>query len=328
MEGTSKPTKGSRVSSSGATLLEIILGIALASFVVLIAGSGFVFVTRGWYGQQARLETQQNLRFAVERLVRELRLAGACLPQAGEIPQLLPIEGSDTGERDTLIFRANRSCATSSLRATYRGAGPIQLNTIEGFVVGMQAFIWNPNTRTGEFFRIAAVNIPSRSITPAAGTPVRGCYSGPDTPCDPSRGQPEIGASVFGVEVQRYFIEEIGGVPELRLHLNPDLGGAAEALARGIERLNVRYVLQRDFRPEDCVTGYDRRGDSTSLLCVKDEPAENEWALVRAVQLEVGARSLRPVAGVGGDGFYRIRQGDFDLAPLLVRPRNVLHHGD
>lgn len=314
----------------GLTLIEVLIGIVLASFVVLVAGSGFVFVTRGWYDQQARLETQQNLRSAVERVLRELRLAGACLPQMGEVEPLLPVQGEDRGGRDVLVFRANRTCAKTALRATYRGGGgPIQVQSVEGFLVGMQAFIWDPNSLTGQYFRIASVDVPNRSVTPAADTPVSGCYAGPDTPCDPDRGRPEQPASLIAVEVQRYEIVETGGVPELQVRLNPDLPGAPEVLARGIELFNVRYVLQRGYRAEDCTASYDSGSpDPASWLCVKDQPTREEWALVRMVQLEIGARSLRHVAGAGGDGFYRIRQGDFSAAPIVVRPRNLLHHGD
>jgi len=318
---------GAGRGQQGLTLVEILVGIVLASFVALVAGSGFVFVTRGWYGQQARLETQQNLRAAVERVVRELRLAGACLPQIGEVEALLPVQGEDRGDRDVLVFRSNRTCAKSALRATYRGSGPIQLDSVQGFAVGMQAFIWDPNSRTGQYFRIAEVNVSNRSVTPAADTPVSGCYAGPDTPCDPNRGQPEAPASLLAVEVQRYEVVETGGVPELVLRVNPDLPGSGQdPLARGIELFNVRYVLQRTYDSRDCAASYDR--GSANPLCVKDQPEDTEWALVRLVQLEIGARSLRRVAGVGGDGFYRIRQGDFAIAPVVVRPRNILHHGD
>jgi type II secretory pathway pseudopilin PulG len=315
---------------SGLTLIEILIGIVLASLVVLVAGSGFAFVTRGWYGQQARLEAQQNLRAAVERVVRELRLAGACLPQIGEVEPLLPIQGEDRGDRDALVFRTNRNCAKTTLRATYRGSGPIQLDSVDGFTVGSQAFIWDPNRRTGVYFRILSVDVPNRSVSPAPETPVSGCYAGPDTPCDPDRGQPEQPASLFALEVQRYEVQERAGIPDLLLQVNPDLPGAPQdVLARGIERFNVRYVLQRGYDPSRCVMPYARGSpDPATWLCVRDQPDPGEWALVRGVLLEIGARSLRPVAGVGGDGFYRIRQGDFAAAPIVVRPRNVLHHGD
>lgn len=297
---------------SGATLLEVLIGVLLASAVALAVGGGLVFVTRTWYGNQARLEAQQNLRIAVERVVRELRLAGACLPRAGEIPALLPVQGTDAGERDVLVFRTNQSCAASALRATYGGGGgPIQLERVEGFAVGMQAYIWNPRTRSGEFFRVAAVDVVGQSVTPGADTPVAGRY-------------PASESSVMGVEVQRYEVGERRGVPELRLHLNPDLpGGVPEPLARGIERFNLRYVLQRPYAAVECVAGYTLGGGET--LCVKDQPSELEWPLVRLVQLEVWARSTRPVPGGGGDGFYRIQQGDFSRTPVVVRPRNLLH---
>lgn len=295
---------------AGATLLDVLLGVVLASVVALALGGGLVLVTRTWYANQARLEAQQNLRVAVERLVRELRLAGACLPRAGEIPALLPIQGTDGGERDTLVFRANRTCAASALRAPYAGGGPIRLQRVDGFAVGMQAYVWDPNARTGEFFRVGAVDVAGRWVVPAADTPVVGRY-----PAE---------ASVLGVEVQRYEVGESRGAPELRLSINPDLpDGAPERLARGIERFNVRYVLQRPYRAADCVAGHTvGEGDT---LCVKDQPADAEWALVRLVQLEVWARSLRPVPGTGGDGFYRVQQGDFATTPVVVRPRNLLH---
>ncbi len=292
----------------GMTLVEILLGIALASFVVLLAGSGFVFVTRSWYAQQARLEAQQNLRVVVERLVRELRLAGVCLDQFGSTPDVRPIEGTDGGGRDTLVFRANRTCARSALRTAYAGGRlPIQLQSIDGFAVGMQAYICctTDTPPSGQFFRVLGVQ--------RTGGP--GSQEGqldPDRSLDPY--PPD--ASVVGVETQRYQVEERDGVPELRLEINGETGGQLELLARGIEQFNVRYVLQR--APDGCDGTYED-------LCVRDQPdgTLNEWSLVRVVLLEVQARSVRPLLGVGGGEFYRVSQG-----PLVVRPRNLLHGGD
>src|SRR5690348_12228591 len=98
-----------RRSMRGFTLIEILVGVALASVVVFGVGSAYVFGTRGWVDHQARLQTQQQLRSAIAAISRELRLAGACmLPSSAGTPptNFRPLDGVNNGAADSITERA------------------------------------------------------------------------------------------------------------------------------------------------------------------------------------------------------------------------------
>lgn len=286
----SSPTSGSR-SQSGYTLAEVLVALAVGSTVAIAATSGYVFATRGWQDQRQRLDTQQNLRRAVDMLSREVRLAGACLPDAGPADgSIRPLDGADSDAADTITVRANVRCAIGTLQSPANaGATSLNLDTVANFVAGMQAYILSSDTTYGEFVLVGSVNEPASRLV--LGTPITNPL-----------GYPR-GSTVYGAESQTYAIDSSGAVPILTV--TPSLGTAQPAVA-GIERLNVRYVLDRPYTG-GCVANADG-------FCVVELPAGAEWSSVRAVQLDLGARSAVPLAG----GFYRLGQ------VIQVKPRNLL----
>jgi hypothetical protein len=150
----------------------------------------------------------------------------------------------------------------------------------------MQAYILHANTTTGEYFVVASVDQAASRLDLTA--PISQTY-----PRD---------SSVYGAESQTYAIDGSGSAPALTVA--PSLGTAQPAAA-GIERLNIRYVLDRNCTPGPCD--------------VVDLPANDiEWSLVRVVRLDIGARSARPVAGGDAGGFYRLGQ------VIEVKPRNFV----
>jgi prepilin-type N-terminal cleavage/methylation domain-containing protein len=110
----------SRRSALGFTLIEILVGVALASVVVFGVGSAYIFGTRGCVDHQARLQTQQQLRSAIAAISRELRFAWACmLPSSTGIPpaNFRPLDGVDNGTVDSITEKGNPRCLTAALSA-------------------------------------------------------------------------------------------------------------------------------------------------------------------------------------------------------------------
>ena len=283
---------------SGYTLLEVLVGIALVSLVGLAVFGGYVFAARGWFEHQDRLDTQAALREAAARLAREVRLAGACLPRQSPLASLRPLAGADLGEGDELVVRLNPRCAEAVLVAAFPGGSTLQVDRVEGFEPGTQAFLLSKDGDRGQFFRVAAVNAgPPATIT------VDGSI-GDSYPKD---------STVYGAEEYRYTIDSSGPEPTLVVATAVD---PPAPLVVGIARFDVRYVLDRPFDPNEC-TAWELVGGRE--LCVVEEPANDaQWAIVRAVWIDLRARSRRSMAGVGGDGFYRV--GEL----IRVRPRNLI----
>lgn len=266
--------------------MELLVAVALGSTVVFTAITGHGFVSRSWLNDGQRLETQQNLRAALDLLSRDVRFAGACLPDVGP-SNIRPLAGADTGTTDSITVRANVRCAIGSM-TTLVPAGNIVIpvDNVTNFVAGMQVYILHQNTTTGEYAIIASVNQGASTLTLDAGT----------TQTYPA------GSSVYGAESQTYAIDASGPSPVMTVA--PSIG-AAQPVVAGVERLNITYVLNRNCIPGPCD--------------IVDLPAnDSEWALVRTIRLDVSARSSRQVPAAGSDGYFHLDQ------VIEVKPRNFL----
>jgi Tfp pilus assembly protein PilW len=69
-----------RNGAVGFTVTEVIVALALGSWVALAAVAGYIFVTHGWEEQRERTRVQQNLASAVGALSSAVRLAGYVSP--------------------------------------------------------------------------------------------------------------------------------------------------------------------------------------------------------------------------------------------------------
>lgn len=281
----SSPTSASN-ARRGYTLTELIVAIALGSAVIVTAAAGYLFASKSWLSDGVRLETQQNLRTSVDVLSRDLRFAGACLPDAGP-SNIKPLAGADSGTTDSITVRANVRCAIASATANVAaGATDINVDNVTNFVAPMLAYILHQNTTTGEYVLVVDVNQGAFRLTLDTGT---------------TQAYP-VGSSVYGAESQTYAIDTSGSVPLLTV--TPSIGAPQPAVS-GIDRLNIQYVLDRNCTPGPCD--------------VVDLPAnDSEWALVRTVRLDMTARSSRRISPADPDGYYRLGQ------VIEVKPRNFL----
>ncbi len=281
----SSPTSASKLQR-GYSLAEVLVAVAVGALVVAGAVAGYVFASKSWSTNGLRLETQQNLRAAMDILARDLRFAGACLPDSGP-SNIKPLAGADTGTTDAVTIRANVRCAIATTTgATPTGGTDINVDSVANFVVGMEAYILHQDTTTGEYVIVASVNQAALRLTLTAGT----------TQAYPT------GSSVYGAGAQSYAIDASGSVPIMTVASST---GPAQPIVSGIEYLNIQYVLDRNCTPGPCD--------------VVDLPAnDSEWAIVRAIRLEVRARSTRPVPGADPDGFFRVGQN------VDIKPRNFL----
>jgi type II secretory pathway pseudopilin PulG len=286
----------------------VLVAFALGAIVAVAAGTGYVFVTRGWSDQRARLQTQQQLRSAIAALSREARLAGACmLPRNETMPvDFRPLDGVNNGTMDSITVRANPRCLNTTLTATCDRCTAISVSNTTGFVAGMRAYMLKNDKSSGEKFTIQSVTATTIVATQA----LAGTY--PLLLDDPNP------SSVFGIDERTFAISSMcsgcDGIPTLTLQ-TLDIQ-TPTPLVKGIDRLGIRYILNRDYAAGNCVasTGGDRP------LCVVGLPASaDEWKLVRAVTFDLGARSVRAVRAAGSsDGFFHLGE------VFAITPRNFV----
>jgi hypothetical protein len=265
----------------------LLLGVALMTLAVA-ATSGMFLASKSHMRMQAlELETTQAARAALDMLVRDLRLGGACLPVTGEF---ISLSGVDNGDEDALttrtgLTRADLSCIRTATTAVVSASGTsITVEDSAGFSPGARAYIRHPNG-SGEYFDIT--NVPSatsigRSATLAVDYP-------------PTSG-------IYAIDERRYYINWFTSpkglvLPELMIQIGSEV---PISFAVGIEKLAIDYILTSNCPSCDIV----------------DLPADNaEWSIVDQVRLGITGRSQVP--NQEGDYYRR-------TLSVSVKPRNIL----
>jgi len=288
MSRSKRSTRPSSASAAGFTVLELLLAVSLTLIAVATTSSFFTMGRRVMRDQSLEIETTQAARAAIDVLVRDLRLGGACLPVTGEFMSLEAVNGGGEDEvvTRTGLTRPDLSCvrtATPVDTLTLAAGSTIQVESVEGFSTGMRAYIRGPVD--GEFFNVTSVDTSNNRLG-------RDRAFGKDYPG---------GSGVFAIDERHFYIHHWaapwGDTPELMMQIGDQ---QAQSFAVGIEQLNVEYELNRNCPSCDVV----------------DNPnGDEEWRLVEQIFLTVTARSDRKNQN---DQYYRrtVRVG--------VKPRNLL----
>ncbi len=275
-------------SRAGFSTLELLLSVALMGLAIA-ATSGMYVAGKGHMVMKGReVETTQAARAALDVMVRDLRLGGACLPVTGEF---ISLEGIDNAHEDEILTRTgltrdDLSCIRSaSTEPVALSETTISVESTDGFAAGNRAYIRHPDG-SGEFFDVGVV-LSATKLTSQA--PLLASYP-------PTSG-------VYAIDERRYYINWFtspGGqtVPELMIQVGSD---TPMSFAAGIEKLDVQYELRANCNP-DC--------DVVNL------PQDNaEWQLVEQVLIELTSRSA--LSDIDGVYFRRTIQ-------VGVKPRNIL----
>jgi prepilin-type N-terminal cleavage/methylation domain-containing protein len=273
-----------RSSTAGFSLVELLVAIGMLG-VALSAVAAFGSTSLKLMRQnQLRLEVRHALRASGDSIVRDLRLAAACLPQNG---RFVALDGVDSGTADSLTIRTgyaedNLSCVATATNALH-GGGSITINVdvADGFGQALMGYIRHLDG-DGEFFSIADVDPVAETITRA----------------DPASRDFPVGSGVFAVDERIYSLDTTGpGPSQLMLELD---GTGAEPFAVGISGLSVRYILNRNCPACDVV----------------DLPIDDaEWRLVNQVAVTLTAETVNPVRSQ--DYYYETRT-------VIGKPRNLL----
>ena len=305
----------SRHGVSGFTLSEVLVGLSIASVVIFGVGTGFVFITRAWVDHQARVQTQQSLRSAIEALNRDVRIAGACMPvnslNQSLAPNFVPFAGTN-GTTDTITVGANPTCANANVKTNNCNACiAITVDDSTGFTGGRWAFI--SSAGSGEFFLISTVvaGAPGTiNVDTAKGPPLTGSY-------------PAGSSQVTGADQRTFAVSSIcsgcNNIPSLTVQ---PVGGSQLPLVKGIDSLKIQYVLNRLWNDPNFPNGAacSAQSGGTPNLCVVNLPGlapslSGDWTLVRAIIVTVDARSTFTVRASGSaDGFWHL-SGTFEISP-------------
>jgi type II secretory pathway pseudopilin PulG len=271
--------------SGGFTSLELLIGIMLMGIAIATTSGMFVAAKRQMTRQQGELEATQAARAAIDGIVRDLRLGGACLPIVGDF---ISLSGVDNGQQDEIttrtgLTRPDLTCVSSVVpngSQVTKSGSTVPVVSSDGFKTGMRAYIRHPNG-TGEYFDITAVPSATQLTKSATLT----------------QDYPQT-SGVFAVDERRFFLATTSTSRGPQTELRIQIGTAAPiAFATGIENLDVRYQLE-----DGTVVGL---------------PTSTQWSVVDALLLSLTARSSQP----DPSGAYYRRTMTVTVKPRNLLPR-------
>jgi prepilin-type N-terminal cleavage/methylation domain-containing protein len=329
-----------RTRESGFSLVELIVAMAV-TLVITGAVYGLIAGGQNAFRREPELaERQQNIRMAMDLIMRDIANAGAGLPPFVQTfrPGLDAVgpQGPDNQNTDELEIVTNSEARdTEPVCRTVGGAGNetnvrLMRNVVAGINPLSPPVVVIPFTANGQWtlrtvvgavaeanqpaFDCAAAATHTRLVFTQAGDP-HGLNPASNNPCDPNPwGSIAPGCQIVGLSfanVVRYRIRpDADGVPMLERWSSDaqdafQAGAPAEAafqvLARGIEDLQVQY-LRVNGNPDVPGDWFD------SAPAVPAPPAAPDWTtLITQVRVRLAARSeARNIAGsttsaTGGD---------------------------
>lgn len=242
----------------------------------------FGFVNRTRSDLDQLVETQQGVRAALSAISQEMRQAGACLPRTGD---MVALNGTDSDARDELTLRIGKVevddlvCIRTVLTAKAKqGNTSVKVQDGSGFEVGELVYL-RGGSGTGRNFEVVSTNSNTISL---------------DEPLD---DEYPAGSGLYAIEERTYAIDREVDPPILTVAID---GGDPSPLVHGVERFDVTY-LTAPCPPCEAINA--------------PPDGDEDWLLVREVEIEVTVRARRPSRG--GE-YVRL------TSRTHVAPRNLL----
>ncbi len=266
----------SHQTSRGFTTIELMVAIAVTAIGITLASGMMLAGKEQIQRQERQLEATQAGRAALDTILRELRLGGACLPETGEFIALAAVDNDTTDEVVTRygLTTPDLSCiqtATASAIAAFTTSVPV--NDSAGFKAGDYVYIRHTDG-SGEYFEISSIDSTNHTLLIDRAL---------------TTGYPAT-SGIYAIDERRFYVDSTASpAPKLMFQVS---GTTPQPFALGIEKLDIEYVL----------------ADGTPLPA----PAtDEEWRSVRRVRVDVTARSVSPDAG----GRYYRRQYSVSIKP-------------
>ena len=222
------------------------MGIALMSIAIAATSGMFLASKRHMRMQERQLETTQAARAAVDMIVRDLRLGGACLPVTGDFISLDGINNGTAG-RDhhphrphpagSVLHPHRRSDGRHGRRRTVDGRPGRRAP--KGSSAGMRVYIRDPERRR------ASISTSPRSIS-ATDSSARARRCRGDYPDDQRHLRHRRAALLHR------HLDELAAVRSPSSCCR-SAASAPQSFAVGIEKLDIQYQLQRNCPPCDVV---------------------------------------------------------------------------
>jgi prepilin-type N-terminal cleavage/methylation domain-containing protein len=272
--------------NKGITLIELLVSLAIAGILVAGVYRTFMGQQRTYTAQEQVVDMQQNVRAGINRMMREIRMAGF-----GNVSMLLPVPGVKIGVKTytdvvnpdypvagsvTILSAMGSTILTATPAAnqiTVKSLTDSQGNTL--FDTGDRKYVSIGGVESGTITNIAGTTLTLNGNLTYSHLARMDHLDADGNPVDVN-GNPVI-VSVFAIRAISYQVD--GTKTLLR---NENMGAGGQALADNIENLQFVYL--------------DAKGNP---------PAKN--ADIRVVQVTLKARTNDSDPQYKTDGGYRKR---------------------
>jgi prepilin-type N-terminal cleavage/methylation domain-containing protein len=209
---------------AGFTLLELLVGLALASIVVSAVAQFYITEHYNLTQQMDVADVQQNLRSALQEMTEQIRMAGYGLPR--DMDPIVAVNANP----DSILFYYRKS-QTSHAELTQNMANTLDIIRCNGFDLSefrdhSWAYIFDAAAKSGEFFYMSDVDNATKEIA---------------HPLMPLSKSYPSGSEVIAVEILRYYLDRTDPAhPNL---VRSRQGEGAVVFSEGIDSLQFRYQL-------------------------------------------------------------------------------------
>ncbi len=217
----------------GVTLIELMIVLVIMSFLVGAIYRTFVNQQKSYMVQEEIVDTQQNARLSIQRMMREIRLAGF-----GNVTMALPIILTSGTYNDIVNPNVPAAGALTILSAVENGGALTALGSFGQNTITVSRLLddqGNALFDTGNRKYVSIGGVECHVVT--------GVDSGTKTLtlADGLIFNHPVGTAVFGVRAVTYQVVTVSGVPELMR--NENAGAGNEVLSDNIETLTFQYTL-------------------------------------------------------------------------------------
>lgn len=303
----------------GVSLVELLVSIVIATIVLSGVISVVVTSRQSFVSEQEASFMQENARFAIELLTRDIRMAGSkdCAPDLGawgvtavedgnglfgtvgvegfegtadlnDFPEALE-DDADVGSDAVILRYADPSRSIAISGHTAGATNEFSLLAASDFVVGDKLFIVDASCRHFAYFEATAVD-NDKIEQSNTGNNCQSELNVRDTELkcgEAAPGQGRVyqpGSMILPYEVAGYFIADsnvLAGIPALKRKVFTPDGQRVEEIAQGIESMEILYGVD-----ESVVAGEPLEPE---VFLNADEVAD--WATVAAVRVSLILRS-------------------------------------
>ncbi|KEQ15015.1 PilW family protein [Endozoicomonas numazuensis] len=335
------------VKQAGLSLVEMMVAMLLG--LILIAGIGHLFLSanRTYMLQDELSRIQENARFAIDLIARDIRMAGSTgCPFSAELANaiftgtndrtwmahfdkgILGIPLANNSHIDSsaisesiVIHRVDQENALT-VTSHNTGTARMTLSVPHGFTQGDLLAAVRSDCQGVSVFK-AGANTSGSTVSheSASSGSLYNCTSqlGGTYNCLTSAGDAKVenhtGSNVYPLSSVAYYLRESNGVPNLYRRFSGETSSGAinfaEALLEGVEGLNLRYGYDSDA---DGIANQYRTASDIGLFSM-------DWRNVTSVRMEILVRSFQEVTDTPQSYFFagnRITPNDNYLRRTFV----------